>query len=601
MSVGGGSSGSSKSTTTQTPWGPQQGYLQDIFGRAQNLENWYAASPQQSPLFGQYINQAVQQSQQGLQPAVSNAWGQALGATGPGSAYAQAIANSGNDPYIGHIIDTVRQSGYTPNAAMPYAGDVIKDIGAHSANVYNQGQSIFDQVGTNTGISQNLQNILAGTGSLSPSFWGNPAISGLQTMAGSQWSDPYAAGLTQSGLAATANPYMQQLAQSSGAYNPYVSGTANAASLAMRNPALADLMETAQGKYLTPDTNPYLKDAVQAAQDQTLASIASQFNQGGRYGSGMMAGIQAKELGNIANQAYSGAYESERARQEAARQALGGQYLQGVGQVTAGQQAAGQLAQGQQQLGLQGIGAAGQLYGTGMGQLLSGLQAAGGLAGQQQQLGQQALAEAGQQYGAAGTQALNAKQLQGQIAQNQVQNTLNSYNQLMQAQNQRAQQELAGGQLLGGLSESDLNRQLSAQQQAAQDYLQNIGLRTNAQQNAANTYLQSLGIQTGAMNFAPVVQGMQQSNLGQLANAAQIQQQLMQMPEQQQWGNLANYLAMVQGNYGGVGTSKTPYYQNQAGSAMGGALGGAGLGMMLGGPWGAAAGGGLGLLGGMFG
>lgn len=603
MSVGGGgSSGKTTSTQTTTPWGPQQPYLTDIFSRAQTLSNWYGASPQESPLFNNYIQQAVAQSQSGVPggQALYNAWGQALGATGAGQSYANAIANSANDPYIGQRLNEMVQSGYAPNASMPYLGSVAKDIGAHSGAVQNYGADILGQTASNTGISQNLQNQYGALRDMWKQAYGNEAIPALADMAGSQWAQPYSQGLVGGGVAATANPYMQQIANAAGGPNPYISGTADAATLAMSNPALAQLMETAQGKYLTPDTNPFLQKAVQAAQEQTMANIAGQFNKAGRYGSGMMAGVQAKELGNIANQAYAGAYENERARQEAARQALGGQYLQGVGQLTAGQQAAGGLTQGQQGLGLQGLGAAGQMYGTGMGQMLGALQGAGSLAGQQQQLGQQAMAESGQQYGTAVNQDLAAQQAAAQAAQNQVSNAQNAYGQWMQAQNQRAQQELAMGGLLGNVSESDLNRQLQAQMAGTQGYLQNMGLRTQGQQAAADTYLKSLGLQTGALGFAPTIQGMQNDQLAQLANAAQIQTQLMQAPEQQQWNNLANYLSMVQGNYGGTSRSQTPYYSNPVGSAAGGALGGGMMGMALGGPYGALAGGGLGLLGGLF-
>lgn len=637
MSMGGG--GSSKSTTTQTsnPWGPQQPYLTDIFARAQNLANSFGGSSQ-SPLYNQYIQGAISQAQSGIPggDALYNAWGLALKATAPGTEYANAIANSSNDPgVLGRISDMIR-SGYTPNSATPYANAVAQDIGNQTSEQYNKGRNLLSEIGSNTGVAQQLQNAVSGlNASRLYDVWGNQAIGDLANMAGSQWAEPYLSGLTAAGLSGTANPYMQQIAQTAtggnqyipgvgnAAFgqmaNPYTAGTADAASLAMSNPALLQLMETASGKYLTPDTNPYLQKAVQAAQEQTMASIASQFNQGGRYGSGMMAGTEAKQLGDIANQAYSNAYENERQRQEAARQALGGQYLQGVGQFTAGQQAAGGLQQqglgamlqgltsqaglqqGQQGLGLQGLGQAGQMYGTGIGQLLSGLQSGGALRGQQQQLGQEASAESGRQYGTAMGQDLAAQQLNAQISQNQIANTQNAYEQFLQAQNQRAQQALGTAGLLGNLSEGDLNRQLQAQQAGTQGYLQNIGLRTQGQQAAADTYLRSLGLQTNALGFAPQLQAMNQSNLGQIANAAQIQQQLMQQPQQDQWNNLANYLAMVQGSYGGTGTTRTPIYQNQAGSAMGGALGGAGLGMMVGGPYGAAIGGGLGLLGGMFG
>lgn len=603
MGMGGGGGGKTTTTQSTTPWGPQQQYLTDIFARAGNLANQYEQNPtQQSPLFDQYIQQAVNQSQAGIpgQDMVVNRWGQALNATTPGTAYANAIAQSSSDPGIFQRINDTIQSGYTPNAANPYLDEVKQDTARWSDLATNRGWGLGNEIASNTGVAQNLQNQYGALTDMWKQAYGNNAIPALAQMSGSQWAQPYSQALVGGGAASAANPYMQQIANIAGSANPYIGGTADAASLAMSNPALAQLMETAGGKYLTPDTNPFLQKAVQAAQEQTMANIAGQFNKAGRYGSGMMAGVQAKELGNIANQAYSNAYESERARQEAARQALGGQYLQGVGQLTSGQQAAAGLTQGQQGLGLQGLGAAGQMYGTGMGQMLGALQGAGSLAGQQQQLGQQAMAESGQQYGTAVGQDLAAKQAAAQAAQNQVANAQNSYGQLLQAQNQRAQNQQGIAGLYAGMSQADLNRQLQAQQSGTEAFLQNMGLRTQGQQSAADTYLKSLGLQTNALGFAPTMQGMQQGNLAQLANAAQIQQQMMQAPQDEAWNNLANYLAMVQGSYGGTGKSSTPYYSNPAGSAAGGALGGAMMGGAMGGPYGAAAGGGLGLLAGLF-
>lgn len=313
----------------------------------------------------------------------------------------------------------------------------------------------------------------------------NGVTPALMQAAGSQWAAPWAGAANS--VAGTANPF--------------ISGSANEANLALLNPALSGLDYTASGQYLTPDTNPYLHDTVQNALNQANATIASQFNQGGRYGSGMMAGTQARELGNIATGAYSNAYENERQRQEAAKQALGSQYLSGVGLASQGQQAAGQLTQGQ------------------MAQQLNAILGAGNLAGAQQQLSQQAL------------------------------------------------------QAAGGLQGEDLNRQLQAQQAALQGYLQNIQNQMQSQQSGTNAMLQGLGLSSNALNFAPIMQGMGNNQLQQLANAAQVQQQLMQQPEQTAWDRIANYLAMIQGNYGGTSVSRAP----QSGSDLTGQLIGGGL------------------------
>lgn len=342
--------------------------------------------------------------------------------------------------------------------------------------------------GYDPGVAQRLSSML------SSGYGSNAALPGLAQAAGSQW----------------ASPFVQAAGGVAGTSNPYIGGTADLSALALGNPALAGLANTASGNYLTPDTNPYLHDTVQNALEQAKSTIASQFNQGGRYGSGMMAGTQARELGNIATGAYANAYEQERARQEAAKQALGQQFLSGTGLAAQGQQAAGALTQGQ------------------MGQQLQAILGAGGLAGNQQQLGQSALTA------------------------------------------------------LGGLSGEDLNRQLQAQQAATQSYLQNIQNQMQSQQFGTNALLQSLGLSSNALNFAPTMQGMNEQQLSDLANAAQIQQQLLTMPEQQAWDRLANYLAMIQGNYGGTSVGKAPGVgSNLAGQIMGGITTAAGLASMF--------------------
>lgn len=339
--------------------------------------------------------------------------------------------------------------------------------------------------GYDSGVGARLSDLLRS------GYSANIAIPAVAQAANSQWAMPYAQ--AAAGLAGTANPY--------------ISGTADVSALGLANPALSGLAQTASGQYLTPDTNPYLRDTVQNALDQARASIASQFNQGGRYGSGMMAGTQARELGNIATGAYANVYEQERARQEAANQALGQQYLSGAGLAAQGQQAAGALTQGQ------------------MAQALNSILGAGGLAGNQQQLSQQALST------------------------------------------------------LGSLSGEDINRQLQAQQAATQGYFQNIQNQMQSQQSGVNAMLNALGLSNQALNFAPTLQGMNDQQLQQLANAAQTQQQLMQMPEQTAWDRLANYLAMIQGNYGGTSTSKVPGAggSNLAGQIIGGGLAGLGI------------------------
>lgn len=599
MSTGGGG-GNTTTTQKADPWGPQQPYLGQIFNIGQTLWNQNQANNpvQVSPLYNSYINAALGQATSPLPQEGSLQ--QAL--------YQGLNTNSMLFPFL----QSISNVGMTPNAML------------------GQAQAQSQQAAWDQGHSGQLADVYdQAMGSAQEQISGRlPILHRMQLATGNQWASPYASALGALGQQAAYNPYAQALGQASGAGNPYIPGVGSAAGeqmnnpfigsilaaggqgnqyipqsaaasmLAMDNPALSQLQQTAAGDFLTPDTNPYLKQAVDAAQRQAMANIASQFNQGGRYGSGMMGGIQARELGDIAATAYSNQYERERANQLAAQQAIGSQYLQGVGQLQQGLgQAAGlqqqqqglglgaaesaaglrqqglagllsgltnqaQLQQGQQGLGLQGLGQAGQLYATGQGQNIGAMDAAANLAGLQQQLQLQGLGQEGSQYADMINQLMATRQQAADISQNQVQN------------------ELASTALAGQLSGQDLQRWLDAQVQAGQ------GAAAFNQQQLA------------ALGLAPQVQGMYDNQLAQLANAAQIQQQIMQLPEQQQWERLANYLASVQGNYGGTGSTSTPYYTNQAGGALGGALGGGTLGMALGGPVGAGLGG---LLGGMSG
>ena len=121
------------------------------------------------------------------------------------------------------------------------------------------------------------------------------------------------------------------------------SGPTQAGLTAMENRATAGspLVTAAQdltastmaGDYLSPDSNPYLKSAMDAATrpmkeaftQDVMPGISSAFSSGGRYGSGLQGNMQARAaedyltgLGDVgAKMAYSN-YADERARQVAA-------------------------------------------------------------------------------------------------------------------------------------------------------------------------------------------------------------------------------------------------------------------------------------------
>lgn len=104
------------------------------------------------------------------------------------------------------------------------------------------------------------------------------------------------------------------------------------------DPNLAFLRQTGQGQFLTPDANPFLRDAVAAAQNPVLDAfrqqiqpqLAAQF--GGGFGVGGSAALNAqrlaaqdvtRSLSDASVQAFAQNFENERARQDAANQFLG--------------------------------------------------------------------------------------------------------------------------------------------------------------------------------------------------------------------------------------------------------------------------------------
>lgn len=98
------------------------------------------------------------------------------------------------------------------------------------------------------------------------------------------------------------------------------------------------------GKYLDHQ-NPYLDNIAGQVRDNVTNGVNGQFQMAGRYGSGMHAGILAKQLADAENQLRFGAYNTERGYQNSAPgqisqlatvnaglpQALAGNYADGIG------------------------------------------------------------------------------------------------------------------------------------------------------------------------------------------------------------------------------------------------------------------------------
>lgn len=75
------------------------------------------------------------------------------------------------------------------------------------------------------------------------------------------------------------------------------------------------LSDTISGKYLRPESNPYLSHYVTKAFEQTLPQYDTTATLAGRYGSDAWANMKARAMSDIASEIYGGAYEAERNRQ----------------------------------------------------------------------------------------------------------------------------------------------------------------------------------------------------------------------------------------------------------------------------------------------
>jgi hypothetical protein len=81
--------------------------------------------------------------------------------------------------------------------------------------------------------------------------------------------------------------------------------------------ANTNALDTIQGKYLDPASNPYLQKTYDDAAGAANSSVNSAFSSAGRYGSGAHTGVLADKNNQLANQIYGGNYQQERSRQTA--------------------------------------------------------------------------------------------------------------------------------------------------------------------------------------------------------------------------------------------------------------------------------------------
>lgn len=152
-------------------------------------------------------------------------------------------------------------------------------------------------------------------------------------------------------------PYQAYEGQRYAAMNPLQTGgislTANRALSgdALMNAGYSNVQDTLSGKFMDPESNPWLRQNTQTAMDQAMGNINSQFNRPGAFGSTAHQGVAANQLGNIAAQMYGQNYANERQNQLAAWSAaptFGNMAYQNAAQLMN----AGQIMQDEQQKGL---------------------------------------------------------------------------------------------------------------------------------------------------------------------------------------------------------------------------------------------------------
>ena len=77
-------------------------------------------------------------------------------------------------------------------------------------------------------------------------------------------------------------------------------------------------MQTARGDFLSPDSNPFLRQNVNTALNDVQTRVNSQFNRPGAYGGSAHQELMTRNLGETAGQLYGQNYTNERTNQQRA-------------------------------------------------------------------------------------------------------------------------------------------------------------------------------------------------------------------------------------------------------------------------------------------
>lgn len=133
---------------------------------------------------------------------------------------------------------------------------------------------------------------------------------------------------------------MQMQADRATAGSPLIDSASNAMSNITSGNALANNQGLNTLNDLAQQDNPYVDELFSRANNQVQASLDSNFNRAGRYGSGAHEAAAADAANSLANQMYSSLWDK---RADAA-QAAGQLYNTGIGQQVVAGQAGQQLA-----------------------------------------------------------------------------------------------------------------------------------------------------------------------------------------------------------------------------------------------------------------
>lgn len=104
-------------------------------------------------------------------------------------------------------------------------------------------------------------------------------------------------------------------------------GQISTGSMLGRTPDLQYIEDTLSGKYLTPESNPYLDYYTERAFEETLPQWDTTATEAGRFGSDVWALGKGRTMADIQSSIYGGAYETERDRQATMEQ-----YATGLGE-----------------------------------------------------------------------------------------------------------------------------------------------------------------------------------------------------------------------------------------------------------------------------